>query len=238
MYHGFARSLPFVLDSATASADGARIVLRSDGIRPGRFSGYPFALDLTVVYVVEDSRIQLEIEAVNVGRTAAPYASGWHPYFQLGNGIDEIDDLELTIPAGLRIRTDAALIPVDGRDARMDLDGHPEMDFRHGDALGRRVIDACYGELRFGPDNRAETTLRDRKKGRELRVWQESGFMHVFTGDTLPRDRRKSVALEPVEALTNAYNREEFTSAITLAPAERRSFRCGVRFIGRHSTHE
>jgi aldose 1-epimerase len=238
VYHGFARVLPFSLVEATTSADAARIVLRSNELRPGRFNGYPFALDLAVVYVIGETQIQLEIEAVNVGDTAAPYAAGWHPYFRLPNGTDEVDDLELSIPAGTLIRTDAALIPVAGPGSRRELDGLPEMDFRHGVALGRRVIDACYGELRFGPDGRAETALREPKTGRELRVWQESGFMHVFTGDTLPRDRRRSVAIEPVEVMTNAYNRAEFASAITLAPGERRSFRCGVRFISRFSSPE
>lgn len=232
VYHGFARLAPFVLQSATTSEQAARVVLRSGEIRPGRFEGYPFALDLTVVYVIEKDQIALEIEAVNVGDTAAPYAAGWHPYFQLGNGVDDIDDLELRIPGDTLIQTDTALIPVDGPEARINLDARPEMDFRNGGALGQRVIDACYGGLAFAPGGRAETALRDPKTGRALEVWQESGLMHVFTGDTLPRDRRKSVAIEPVEAMTNAYNRADSASAIQLAPGESRSFRCGVRFLG------
>lgn len=231
VYHGFARLASFILDSATASAQDVRIVLRSNEIRPGRFDGYPFALDLTVVYVIERDRIALEIEAVNVGDTPAPYAAGWHPYFQLGNGVDDIDDLELRIPGDTLIQTDQALIPLKGTEARIGLEALPEMDFRDGGVLGGRVIDACYGGLAFGPDGRAETALRDPKTGRELRIWQESGFLHLFTGDTLPRDPRRSVAIEPVEVMTNAYNREEFSAAILRAPGESRSFRCGVRFL-------
>lgn len=233
VYHGFARTLPFVLDDAmtTATSESARLVLRSEGIRPGRFDGYPFALDLTVVYVVEKDRISLEIDAANVGDVTAPYAAGWHPYFQLGNGVGGIDDLELRVLADTLISTDEDLIPVDGPGCRVGLDGLPEMDFRDGRLLGRRVIDACYADLSFGPDGRVETALRDPETGRELRVWQESGFMHIFTGDTLPRDRRRSVAIEPVEAMTNAFNREEFASAIALAPGQSRRFRCGVRFV-------
>ncbi|HEX4791476.1 MAG TPA: hypothetical protein VH372_23640 [Actinospica sp.] len=232
VYHGFARLVPFVLESATTAADAAQVVLRSSEIRPNRFAGYPFALDVTVTYTLAADGITLEIDAVNAGDTTAPYAAGWHPYLQLGNGVDDIDGLELRIPADTLIRTDEALIPVAGPDSRIDLDGLPEMDFRRGSALGNRVIDACYGGLRFERGGCAESALRDPKTGRELRVWQESGFMHVFTGDTLPRDRRRSVALEPVEVLTDAYNRDEFAAAITLAPGEHRSFRCGVRFVG------
>ena len=228
VYHGFARALPFVLDSVTTTAESARLVLRCAEIRPGRFDGYPFALDLTVVYIVEKDRVSLEIHAVNTGDATAPYAAGWHPYFQLGDGID---DLELRVSASTLIRTDRDLIPADGPGGRIGLDDLPEMDFRGGIPLGQRVIDACYADLSFGSDGRAETVLRDPKTGRELRVWQQSGFMHVFTGDTLPRDRRGSVAVEPVEVMTNAFNREEFASAIALAPGESRRFRCGVRFL-------
>ena len=229
VYHGFARTLPFTVESATAASDYAQLVLRTDEIRPGRFDGYPFALDLTVTYTIEIDQITLEIHAVNTGTTTAPYAAGWHPYFQLGTGTG-IDELELRVPSGILIRTDDALIPTNGPDCRIDLDGLPEMDFRGGSPIGDRVIDACYADLRYEVDGHAETTLRDPKTGRGLRIWQTSGFMHIFTGDTLPRDRRGSVAIEPVEVMTNAYNRPEFASALALEPGRERRFRCGVRF--------
>lgn len=235
VYHGFARTAPFVLESATATADGVQLILRSDKIRPGRFEGYPFALDLTVTYTITKNELVLDIHATNTGSTPAPYAAGWHPYFQLGNGIADIDQLELRIPAGGLVRTDGALIPLPGAEGRVHLDDLPEMDFRDGRPIGPRVVDACYSELLFGPDGRAETILRDPANGRELRVWQESGFMHLFTGDTLPRGRRKSVAIEPVEAMTNSFNRMEFGPAICISPAQSRRFRCGVRFLSPES---
>jgi aldose 1-epimerase len=54
--------------------------------------------------------------------------------------------------------------------------------------------------------------------------------MHVFTGDTLERDQRRSIALEPVEVITNSFNRAELVEHITLAPDSHRSFRCGARY--------
>jgi aldose 1-epimerase len=229
IYHGFARALPFALESATTADHGARLVLRSNEIRPGRFAGYPFALDLTVTYTLTQDEIILEVEATNTGDTTAPYSAGWHPYFQLRNGTDGIDDLELQIPARTLIRTDDALIPTHGPNYRLDLDDLPHMDFRHARPVGQRIIDACYTDLHFRPDGRAETVLRDPKTSRELRIWQESGFLHVFTGDTLTRDRRKSIAIEPVDAMTNAFNRDEFRASIALPPGRTRRFRCGAR---------
>ena len=62
----------------------------------------------------------------------------------------------------------------------------------------------------------------------KITVFQERGLMHVFTGDTLGRRPRNALALEPIEVLTNAFNRPECRDAITLAPGAERSFRFGV----------
>jgi aldose 1-epimerase len=227
VYHGFARSALFELASAEASPRGARLVFRSAEIRPGRYPGYPFSIDLEVVYLFSGNEIDIEVRATNTGEHPAPYAAGWHPYFRLA-GV--IDDLTLQIPADTLIRTDRALIPLPARDAFVALDDHPSMDFRQPRQLGAAVIDACFGDLRPGPTGRAETVLRDSAAGSELRVWQLAGYMHVFTGDTLARDRRHSIALEPVETITNAFNRAEFASALRIHPGRRRRFRFGVSY--------
>ncbi|MGW7819567.1 hypothetical protein ACWGLF_15780 [Streptomyces puniciscabiei] len=66
--------------------------------------------------------------------------------------------------------------------------------------------------------------------GEELRVWQYGGYLHVFTGDTLARDCRASIALEPVETMTNAFNRPEPAAALALEPGGRREFGFGVEY--------
>ncbi|WSQ10894.1 aldose 1-epimerase [Streptomyces sp. NBC_01231] len=227
IYHGFARETPFDLVEATTGPDSARLLLRSTGIRPGRYPGYPFAVDLDVEYTVGERELSIEIRATNVGDATAPHAVGWHPYFTLSR---PIDDLDLHIPARTLIRTDASLIPLHGEDARLPLDGSPGMDFRTPRRLGAAVIDACYADLIPGPDGRTETVLRDPATRDELRVWQYGGYLHVFTGDTLARDRRTSLALEPVEATTDAFNRPEHASALSLEPGRQRRFRFGVRY--------
>ncbi|MEU0069474.1 aldose 1-epimerase [Streptomyces sp. NPDC006332] len=228
IYHGFARESPFELVDATTTADSARLLLHSTAIRPGRYPGYPFAVDLSVEYTVSERELGVEIRARNVGDTTAPYAAGWHPYFTLSR---PIDDLVLHIPAQTLIRTDASLIPLPGEDALLPLDDSPGMDFRTPRPLGPAVIDACFTDLLPGPDGRAETVLSDPASGDELRVWQYGGHMHVFTGDTLARDRRTSIALEPVEATTDAFNRPEHAAALSLEPGGQRRFRFGVGYV-------
>ncbi|MFF5299221.1 aldose 1-epimerase [Streptomyces sp. NPDC013161] len=229
VYHGFAREAPFRLVGATTTADSARLVLRSTSIRPDRYPGYPFALDLDVEYTIGRRELGIRIRATNVGETTAPYATGWHPYFTLSRA-RPIDDLVLQIPAHTLIRTDASLIPLAGKEALLPLDRRPDLDFRTPRRLGDAVIDACFADLAPGPGGRTETVLGDPATGAELRVWQHGGYMHVFTGDTLARDRRASIALEPVEAPTDAYNRPEHANALSLEPGRQREFRFGVMY--------
>ncbi|UXY20415.1 aldose 1-epimerase [Streptomyces cynarae] len=228
IYHGFARETPFELAGATATSDSAHLLLRTGRIGPDRYPGYPFALDLEVEYTVTGHELGIGIRATNVGDTTAPYAAGWHPYFTLSR---PIDDLVLHIPAHTLIRTDASLIPLRGGDALLPLDRCPDMDFRTPRRLGDAVIDACYADLCPGPGGRGQTVLSDPATGEELRVWQYGGYMHVFTGDTLARDRRASIALEPVETMTNAFNRPEHTTLLSLEPGRQREFRFGVTYV-------
>jgi aldose 1-epimerase len=52
--------------------------------------------------------------------------------------------------------------------------------------------------------------------------------MHAVTADTISRDARRAIALEPMECMADAFNRAEWQDAIRLAPGAERRFRCGV----------
>ena len=52
--------------------------------------------------------------------------------------------------------------------------------------------------------------------------------MHAFTADTVSRDARRAVALEPMECMADAFNRPECAEAMRLEPGAERRFRCGV----------
>lgn len=80
--------------------------------------------------------------------------------------------------------------------------------------------------------SRIRTRLSDPKTRTALAVWQEHGVMHVFTGDTLKRDARRSVALEPMECMAGAFNRPEWAHALRLEPGAERVYRCGVETTG------
>ncbi|WP_018991068.1 aldose 1-epimerase [Aromatoleum toluclasticum] len=79
-------------------------------------------------------------------------------------------------------------------------------------------------------DGLIRSRLRDPATGRQLTVWQRGGLVHVFTGDTLARDPRRAVAIEPVEVMTDSFNRPDCARAIRLPAGATSSFSCGAEF--------
>jgi aldose 1-epimerase len=229
--HGFVRGTDFELVGLGADAEAAWVALATKAIRPQAQPGYPYAIDLSLRYTLAADGLTLEARMRNVGDTAAPCFFGWHPYFRVGAGA--IADWQLQIPATTVIRTDAEFIPLPGAAAYAPLDAEPGLDFRTPRAIGASELNHAYADLQRDADGRARTRLRDPASGIGLALWQESGVLLAFTADTVSRDVRRSVALEPMESLSDAFNRPDCADAIRLAPGAERRFRCGVEIEGR-----
>ena len=227
IYHGFLREMDCEVVSAEATDTDARVLLATRQIRPGTFPGYPFAVDLEITYILRGPGLTLQITGRNVGDRAAPYSSGWHPYFRVGT--HDIDRLELHVPAQTAIRTDDELIPLDGGSAFVPVTEHDRPTFGAPAVIGEAVIDAAFTDLVPDPDGVTRTRVRDPETGLGLTIWQRGGnIMHLFTGDTVAREPRTSIALEPVELMTDAFNRPDCQDALTLLPGAQRDFVCGV----------
>ncbi|CAN7593348.1 aldose 1-epimerase [Agrobacterium tumefaciens] len=226
VFHGFARALPFALEQSFEE-NGAHVLIFRSEISPSDFTGYPYRLIIEVEYRFDGQAVSIDIRGVNHGDQPLPFAAGWHPYFRLP-GPSSIDDLHLTLPSRTAIVTDDHLIPL--HDGQAEIIKRDDSRFLVATPIADHVLDLCFTDLIASENGLFETRLENRHDGSSLTVWQERGHMHVFTGDTLARDRRKSIALEPVEMPTNAFNQPELTAAVTLQPGETRSFRFGVRF--------
>ncbi|HEX8779136.1 MAG TPA: aldose epimerase [Rhodanobacter sp.] len=225
--HGFVRGTLFERAALDAGERQAQVTLATTAIRPR--PGYPHAIDLAVTFTLDAAGLTLEAAMRNVGDSVAPCFFGWHPYFRLADAA--LDGWELTIPAETLVRTGADLIALPGEAAYLALDDAPALDFREPRVIGDCIIDQGYTDLQPGADGRIRTQLRDPASGRTLRVWQEHGLMHAFTSDTISRDVRRAIALEPMECMANAFNRPECAGAIRLEPGAERRYRCGVEII-------
>lgn len=227
VYHGFARVRPFSLLKVGSDGEAVRaefVLETSDRDVPG----YPFNLRLTVIYIFSATGIELQISGTNLSQQSAPFIAGWHPYFRLP-GTTLINDLHLQLPSKTTVAT-IDLIPRIGPDGKIVVE-HDDT-FVLPAEIGPSVLDCCFTDLAVDHDGIAETTLTEPLSGARLSVWQEGGHMHVFTGDTLGRDQRKSIALEPVADVTNAFNLPDHIERKMLEPGQAHVFRCGFTFEG------
>jgi aldose 1-epimerase len=224
--HGFVRGVDFELAELSADTQSARAIFTTQAIRPGTYPGYPFAIDLALTYTLDAGGLTLEAVMRNVGERAAPCFFGWHPYFRLDE--QSVEAWELQIPADSVVRTDSGFIPLPGEGARLPMDHAPELDFREMQAIGPRELNHAFADLRCDTDGRARTRLRDPSGGLCIAVWQTTGVMLAFTADTVTRDVRRSVALEPMESWSDAFNRPDCAEAIRLEPGAERRYVCGV----------
>lgn len=221
--HGLLRDVDFTVEEKLAGESSATVRFVTSALRPGAFSGYPFSVDVTVEMTFFTAGIEIAIVGTNVGDTAAPFTVGWHPYFRVGEA--KLDSLVLKVPAATRIVSDADLIPLDGSAAFEPVSG--TFDLREPCTVNGLVLDTALSDLELRPDGRAHTTLTDPATNRTIDVWQERGLMYVFTADIDPR-QRAALAMEPVEVMTNAFNRPDQADAIRLEPQQHRTFRFGV----------
>ncbi|NHC14211.1 aldose 1-epimerase family protein [Motilibacter deserti] len=176
-------------------------------------SGYPFTLDLALRYELSGQGLAVTVRARNVGARPAPFAYGAHPYVMATPGAT-IDADTLHVPAASRVPVDATSTPT----GRAPVEGTP-YDFRKPSAIGDRVLDTAYTDLRRTPDGRSTVTLRGEHGA--VVVWQDEsfGYTQVFTGDTVaPERRRRSVAVEPMTSPANAFSSGE--DVVRLEPGQ------------------
>ncbi len=224
--HGLARVIDFKIKNITADDDKAELILYTDEIRKDSFPGYPFNIDLYVRFTLKDKILDCEIAGKNVDSIPIPFGCGWHPYFKLGE--DGVDNLFLELPANKIILINDKYVPLRGETAYSNLNDHKEIDFRSSKQLGKKIVNVCYTDIIADKDGITRTNLTDQDKGIKLSVYQKGGVTYAFTADNVKYRPRKSIAIEPVQFMTDAFNRAELLNDITVQPGETKSFNFGV----------
>lgn len=231
--HGYARTLNFKVKEKTADNEKAEVLLFSDYIRRGSFPGFGYCIDLYVRFTLTSTGLELEITGENKGMDMAPFACGWHPYFKTSE--DGIDHLVLEVPSENVVEVDDDYIPLSGDSAYVPIENYPELDFRPQVEESKRIIsnreiNYCFSGMKSKSNGFVETSITDRQERLRITVYQKHGVVYVYTGDELKYRPRRSVAIEPVEFITNAFNRHELSEKFTLRPGASRSFLCGVKY--------
>ncbi len=199
--HGLARWAAWTVEEHTTTS--VSLVLRVMAQ-----TGYPWTVDLHVLYDLAADGLTVTQTATNLSGEPAPYACGAHPYLCVGSGIDQ---LELTLPASTRTLADDRLIPT------QIVPVDDEHDFRTRRPIGGVVFNETYGDL-GRVDGIATASLRA-PGGRGVELWVDENipWLLLYSADDAPGRERRSLAIEPMTAPPNAFN--SGTDLVALAAA-------------------
>ena len=175
-------------------------------------SGYPWSLDLQVLYDLSANGLTVTQTATNLSDRPAPFACGAHPYLQVGPG--PVDGLELVLPASTRSLVDDRLLPV-GSEA---VEGTP-YDFRVARPVRDLVLNDAFTDLDRDDEGVATALLRDPRTGEGVELWvdEHHRWLQVFSADDGSATARRSLAVEPMTAQADAFRSGQ--DLLTLAPA-------------------
>ena len=175
-------------------------------------TGYPWTLDLHVLYDLSADGLTVTQTATNMAAEPAPYASGAHPYLAAGPG--PVDSLELTLPAATRSLVDDRLLPVGRED-----DEDTAYDFRVARPVRDTGFDDAFTDLERDEQGIATAVLRDPATGHGVALWvdERHRWLQVFSADEVPGTARRSLAVEPMTAPADAFRSGD--DLVTLAPS-------------------
>jgi aldose 1-epimerase len=203
--HGLARWVAWTLEEHSPSSVSLVYRLMAQ-------AGYPWTLDLRVVYDLSADGLTVTQSATNLADSPAPYASGAHPYLTVGAG--PVDGWELTLPAATRLlNSEDRLLPI-GREVVADT----PYDFRVTRPIRGTVFNNAFTDLDRDGDGRASVVLRG-EQAATLWVDDAHRWILVYSADDVPATARRSLAVEPMTAPANAFRTGE--DLVVLAPAGR-----------------
>jgi aldose 1-epimerase len=202
--HGLVRWAAWSLEEKTANSVSLVHRLMAQ-------SGYPWTLDLHVLYDLSADGLTVTLTATNLSPEQAPYAAGAHPYLTVSG---PIDNLELTLPAGTRLLTDERKLPT-----RREPVSDTELDFRISRPIRQTLLDHAFTDLDRDSFGRATTVLRDTATGLGVALWvdRQHKWIQVYSGEEDPATARRSLAVEPMTAPPDALRSGD--DLVVLGPA-------------------
>jgi aldose 1-epimerase len=191
--HGLTRWASWTLEELTGQSVSLVYRLMSQ-------PGYPWTVDLHVVYDLSADGLTVTVTASNLTDAVAPYAQGAHPYLTVGPG--PVDGWELLLPAATRVVADERGLPV-----RTEPVEDSRYDFRLSRPVKDLVLDDAFTDLVRDARGVAQVEVHAPSTGRRTALWMDEahGWIQVFTGETLPTNARTALAVEPMTAPANAF---------------------------------
>jgi len=177
--------------------------------------GWPGVVECTVTHELGADGLTVTVGATNRGADAIPFGYAAHPY--LSTGEQQIDDVEITLPASQYLVVDAErLLPIE----IADVTGTP-YDLRGGKPLGDVVLDTAFTGL---PDG-WEVVLRHGDA--ETVMWGDQTMTWIQVHTSGGRDM---LAVEPMTCGPDTFNEgPTHADLITLEPGASWTGAWGIR---------
>ncbi|NNN12881.1 MAG: aldose 1-epimerase family protein, partial [Acidimicrobiaceae bacterium] len=177
-------------------------------------AGWPFTLDAWIEYSLGKTGLSVITRVKNIGVDPAPFGTGAHPYFKLGDY--RVDSLLLEVPASIYYPVQERGIPGPGKPCA----GSP-CNLSSPAPIGNLEFDIAMSGLKRDQDGVAHVSLID-PSGDSITLWMDKkyDFIQIYSADRVldPNRRRMSIALEPMTCAPDAFN--SGNGLITLNPGE------------------
>jgi len=176
--------------------------------------GYPFRYKCEVEYTLtEGNALTVKTTITNEDEQLMPVTDGWHPYFTLG---DRIDEYQVEFQSKEMLLFDDELIPT------REMVGYE--DFGSLKEFGPTLFDNCF-TLNFA-ECQPMCVVRNPAKKVQLEIYPDPSYpyLQIYTPD-----HRKSIAIENLSAAPDAFNNG--IGLKVLSPGETASF--STKFIVR-----
>lgn len=184
--HGLLYNKPFSVTDRIADEEKASVTLVYD--YTGSDSGYPFPYRCRVDYTLEKgNRLTIRTTITNTGDKTLPVADGWHPYFTLG---EKVNDLHLQFHSDKMLEFEN-LVPT-GKVL-------PDDRFRQGARIDAAEIDNSFILDVEAPQPMC--TLRNSEWRLEFYPDKSYPYLQIY----IP-PHRNSIAIENLSAPPDAFN--------------------------------
>ncbi len=210
--HGLLYDRPFTIVDETANAAEASVTMKYE--YRAEDAGYPFNYDCIVTWQLEaENKLAVITECINKDEGLIPMQDGWHPYFTLG---DTINDLDLEFQSKNMVEFNTELIPT-----KKLVDYNR---FSGIEKLGDRFLDNCF--TLDTQECQPLCVLRNREKKIEVQFFPDESYpyLQIYTPP-----HRKSIAIENLSGAPDGFNNE--MGVVTLEPGQSALFKTSYKIL-------
>ena len=208
--HGLLYDSTFTIVSERANEMEASVTLKYE--YRAEDAGYPFNYDCMVTWKLEpENKLTVTTECINKDEGLIPMQDGWHPYFSLGNSIN---DLHLEFQVKNMVEFNSELLPT-GKVIDYT-------KFSTIEKLGDTFLDNCF--TLDTQECQPLCVLRNVEKNIEVQFFPDESYpyLQIYTPP-----HRKSIAIENLSGAPDAFNNE--MGVITLEPGQSALFKTSYK---------